>query len=60
MSYTLNRQPHFKKQPKDQLVVWVYALLSDTKGNYIKKPITECTGNEIAAEWLYQWAYQNI
>lgn len=37
MSYTLNRQPHFKKQPKDQLVVWVYALLSDTKGNYIKK-----------------------
>lgn len=54
MSYTLNRQPHFKKQPKDQLVVWVYALLSDTKGNYIKKPITECTGNEIAAEWLYQ------
>ena len=54
MSYTLNRQPHFKKQPKDQLVVWVYALLSDTPGDYIKKPITECTGNEIASEWLYQ------
>ena len=53
LSYTLNRQPHFKKQPEDQLVVWVYALLSDTKGNYIKKTITECTGNEIAAEWLY-------
>lgn len=53
MSYTLNRQPHFKKQPKDQLVVWVYALISDTEGNYIKKPITECTGNEIAEEWLY-------
>ena len=54
MSYTLNRQPHFKKQPKDQLVVWVYALYSDTDGDYIKKPITECTGNEIAQEWLYQ------
>ncbi|AQP53676.1 oleate hydratase [Vagococcus penaei] len=54
MSYTLNRQPHFKKQPKDQLVVWVYALLSDTKGDYIEKPITECTGTEIAQEWLYQ------
>lgn len=54
MSYTLNRQPHFKKQPKDQLVVWVYALLSDTDGDYIKKPITKCTGTEIAQEWLYQ------
>lgn len=53
MSYTLNRQPHFKKQPKDQLVVWVYALISNTDGNYIKKPITECSGNEIAQEWLY-------
>lgn len=54
MSYTLNRQPHFKKQPKDQLVVWVYALISDIDGDYIKKPITECTGTEIAQEWLYQ------
>ena len=53
LSYTLNRQPHFKKQPKDELVVWFYALLSDKEGNYIKKPITECTGIEIAQEWLY-------
>lgn len=54
MSYTINRQPHFKNQPEDQLVIWVYALLSDKPGNYIKKTITECTGNEIASEWLYQ------
>lgn len=54
MSYTINRQPHFKNQPKDQLVVWVYALLSTEPGNYVKKPITECSGNEIAEEWLYQ------
>lgn len=53
MSYTLNRQPHFKAQPKDQLVVWVYGLLSDKPGDYTKKPITECTGIEIAEEWLY-------
>lgn len=53
LSYTLNRQPHFKKQPKDELVVWFYALLSDKKGNYIKKTVTECTGIEIAQEWLY-------
>lgn len=54
LSYTLNRQPHFKSQPKDKLVVWIYGLLSDKPGNYIKKPIVECTGIEIAKEWLYQ------
>ncbi|MGJ7911717.1 oleate hydratase [Neobacillus sp. LXY-1] len=53
MSYTLNRQPHFKNQPKDQLVVWVYGLFVDVPGNYIKKPMRECTGIEITEEWLY-------
>ncbi|MFR5598815.1 MAG: oleate hydratase, partial [Holdemania filiformis] len=53
MSYTLNRQPHFKNQPKDQLVVWVYGLFGDVPGNYVKKPMRECTGTEITEEWLY-------
>ncbi|MDD7794328.1 oleate hydratase [Clostridium sp. 'White wine YQ'] len=53
LSYTLNRQPHFKDQPKDQLVVWVYGLFSEVPGNYIKKPMKECTGIEITEEWLY-------
>lgn len=54
MSYTLNRQPHFKAQPKNELVVWIYALLSDKPGDYVKKSVTECSGIEIAEEWLYQ------
>jgi oleate hydratase len=53
MCYTVNRQPHFKEQPKDQLVVWVYGLFSEIPGNYIKKPMRECTGVEITQEWLY-------
>jgi oleate hydratase len=53
MSYTISRQPHFKAQQKDELVVWVYGLFSDTPGNFIKKPIVECTGSEIVEEWLY-------
>lgn len=53
MSYTLNRQPHFKEQPRNQLVVWVYGLFTDVPGNYIKKPMKECTGTEITEEWLY-------
>jgi oleate hydratase len=53
MSYTLNRQPHFKSQPKDQLVVWVYGLFTDVPGDYIKKSMKDCTGIEITEEWLY-------
>ena len=54
MSWTLNRQPHFKKQPKNELVVWIYGLFPEKPGDYIKKPMKECTGVEIAEEWLYQ------
>ncbi|HIW97649.1 MAG TPA: oleate hydratase [Candidatus Tidjanibacter gallistercoris] len=53
MSWTLNRQPQFKKQPKNELVVWIYGLFSDRPGDYVKKPMRECTGVEIAEEWLY-------
>ncbi|MCD9027588.1 oleate hydratase [Luteimonas sp. BDR2-5] len=53
LSWTVNRQPHFKQQPKDQIVVWVYALFVDTPGDYVKKPMQDCTGEEITQEWLY-------
>lgn len=53
LSWTVNRQPHFKQQPSDQIVVWFYALFSDRPGDYVKKSIEECTGEEIIQEWLY-------
>lgn len=53
MSYGIKRQPVFKTQKPDEMVVWVYGLYSDRPGDFIKKPITECTGNEIVQEWLY-------
>lgn len=53
MSWTVSRQPHFKKQPKDQIVAWVYALFVDRPGDYVKKPMQDCTGEEITQEWLY-------
>ena len=37
MSWTLNRQPQFRNQPKGQLVCWVYGLFSDKPGNFVKK-----------------------
>ncbi|WP_240407534.1 oleate hydratase [Lactobacillus crispatus] len=53
LSFTIHRQPHFKSQNPDQIVVWIYALYSDTEGNYIKKRVVDCTGKEIAEEMLY-------
>ena len=53
LCWTINRQPQFREQPKDHCLVWVYALFSDKPGDYIKKPMRECTGKEICMEWLY-------
>jgi oleate hydratase len=53
LSWTVNRQPHFKAQPKEQIVVWVYGLFVEKPGDYVKKPMQECTGEEITQEWLY-------
>ncbi len=53
MSWTINRQPQFRKQPEGHALVWVYALFTDVPGDYIKKPMRDCTGEEICEEWLY-------
>ncbi|MEL4504319.1 oleate hydratase [Luteococcus sp. H138] len=53
LSWTINRQPHFKSQPDDKLVIWIYALFTDRPGDYVTKPMRECTGEEITQEWLY-------
>ena len=54
MSWTINRQPQFRAQPDGTVTVWVYGLFTDTPGDYIKKPMRDCTGIEICEEWLYQ------
>ncbi|MBB1150477.1 oleate hydratase [Myroides sp. NP-2] len=50
LSFTCNRQPHFPNQPKDVLVLWLYALNMYTPGDFIPKAMPQCTGNEILAE----------
>jgi oleate hydratase len=53
LSWTINRQPQFREQPKDHCLVWVYGLFTDKPGDYVKKPMRDCTGKEICMEWLY-------
>ncbi len=53
LSWTINRQPQFKTQPEGHVLVWVYALFTDREGDFVKKPMRECTGAEVCEEWLY-------
>lgn len=53
LSWTINRQPQFRNQPKGQVLVWLYGMFSDKPGDFIKKAMRDCTGMEICEEWLY-------
>ena len=49
-SIVLPHQPHFIGQPQDVNVFWGYGLFIDQPGNFVKKPMSECTGREIMTE----------
>ncbi len=53
LSWTINRQPQFHSQDKNSVLIWLYGLTTNKDGNYVKKPMRECTGIEICEEWLY-------
>lgn len=53
LSWTINRQPQFKAQDKNTVLIWLYSLSTDKAGNYVRKPMRECTGEEVCQEWLY-------
>jgi oleate hydratase len=53
LSWTINRQPQFKAQDKNTVLVWVYALSTNKPGNFVKKAMRNCTGEEVCEEWLY-------
>lgn len=51
--FSISRQPHFKQQKDNEVIVWVYGLFSGRSGNFVKKNITDCSGIELCEEWLY-------
>ena len=50
MSVVLFNQPHFAQQPEDVFVFWGYGLRGDRKGDFVRKPMAECTGQELLQE----------
>ena len=53
LSWTINRQPQFKSQDKNMVLIWLYSLNTNKPGNYVKKAMRDCTGEEVCQEWLY-------
>ncbi|MGV8983957.1 oleate hydratase [Clostridium sp.] len=58
LSLTCNRQPHFSDQPKNVLVIWAYGLFPDNIGDFVKKRMSDCTGEEMMTELLYHMGKQ--
>ncbi|MDC8772668.1 oleate hydratase [Roseateles albus] len=50
MSIVLAHQPHFANQPAEVQVFWGYALFPDRIGNFVAKPMADCSGEEILRE----------
>lgn len=53
MSIVVAAQPHFINQPIDQTIFWGYGLYTDRVGDYVKKPMKDCTGEELLIELLH-------
>ncbi len=50
MSIVLAHQPHFANQPAGVQVFWGYGLFPDRVGNFVAKPMADCSGAEILQE----------
>ena len=53
MSIVVAAQPHFINQPLDETIFWGYGLYTDHVGDYVMKPMKDCTGEELLTELLH-------
>ena len=52
MTIKFNHHPAFPGQPDDAVVWWGYGLNPDSEGNFVKKRMVDCTGEELLREAL--------
>jgi oleate hydratase len=50
LSFILNHQPYYQNQPADVYAWYGIALYPDKIGDYVRKPMGECSGREILEE----------
>ena len=59
MSIVVAAQPHFKAQESDTTIFWGYGLYTGNKGDYVDKPMMECTGREILIELIHHFHWED-
>lgn len=59
ISHNAALQPMAPDQPDNVQVLWVYGLHSNNPGEYVKKPMTQCSGEEILKELLYWYGLED-
>lgn len=52
-------QPFVKNQDKDTTIFMAYGLYGDNKGDYVKKAMGDCNGEELLTEMCYQFGFMN-
>lgn len=52
LSIVIPHQPHFIDQPPDVQVFWGYGLSVQRPGDFVNKPMSQCSGREIMTELL--------
>lgn len=57
MSIHVPYQPHFINQPENISFWGGYGLIADKEGNYVKKKMSECSGEEILTEVCCQFGF---
>ncbi|WP_020596159.1 oleate hydratase [Spirosoma panaciterrae] len=58
MSIVVAAQPHFKAQGADTTILWGYGLYPDKIGDFVKKPMIDCTGEEILTELIHHLHFE--
>lgn len=60
MSAVVPHAPHFAGQPEDVFTLWGYGLFIDNKGDYVDKPMAQCSGQEILTELMHHLGCEDI
>lgn len=60
MSIVVPHQPHFPDMPEATFTLWGYGLFIDDNGNYVEKPMAQCTGREILTELIHHLGFADI
>lgn len=59
MSIVVAAQPHFRSQDANTTIFWGYGLYTDKLGDFVQKPMRDCTGEELLYEFICHMKWQD-